>query len=206
MTNIIIPNREAWLNEIARGLIQPIEDLSKKKMPNFRVSMGFPSKRALSTKSRRIGECWPGKASTDGAFEIMVSPVIDDEVRIAGIVAHELIHACVGTEHGHKKPFAEVAWGLGLTGKATATEEGPRFIELINPVIQTVGFKLPHSSLNPSSGGTHYKKQETRLLKVSCIHCNYTCRVTKKWLDIGAPICPTHNSVMRRPFVENEED
>ncbi len=194
----IMNNREAWLNDIAKGLIQPIEEAAKKKVPPFRVSMGFPSQRALAAKNRRIGECWPGKASTDGKFEIMISPVIDGEVAIAAALAHELIHPCVGLEHGHKTPFANVAYAIGLAGKPTQTVAGEGFINLINPVIAAVGYTLPHSTLSPGIGGLHYKKQKTNLLKVSCVHCGYVVRVTRKWLDKdGAPLCPKHNSVMQ---------
>ena len=35
------------------------------------------------------------------------------------------------------------------------------------------------------------KKQTTRQLKCACPTCGYLARVAKKWLDVGAPICPT---------------
>jgi rubrerythrin len=33
-------------------------------------------------------------------------------------------------------------------------------------------------------------KQTTRLLKAICPVCGYTVRVTKRWAEIGLPICP----------------
>ena len=41
-------------------------------------------------------------------------------MRVAGIIAHELIHAAVGVEHGDKGPFRAMAKGLGLEGRMTA--------------------------------------------------------------------------------------
>lgn len=187
-------NREAWLNDIAANLAPHIEKVSEKKMPPFRISMGFPSRRGLSVKKRVIGECWPGKSSKDGAFEIMISPLLSQPMEIVGVVAHEMVHANVGCEHGHKGPFVTVIRALGLEGKPTATVPGESFIKLATPLIKEIGYELAHSPLQPGTGG--FKVQSTRLLKVSC-HCGYIARVTNKWIkDAGAPLCPIHNSPM----------
>lgn len=47
------------------------------------------------------------------------------------------------------------------------------------------------------------KKQTTRLLKVECGQCGYTARVTRKWLEVGPPGCPTHGP-MDMPDDEQE--
>lgn len=47
----------------------------------------------------------------------------------------------------------------------------------------------PHSRLNTVGGA--FKKQSTRLIKAHCPHCGYVVRVTRTWLLVGAPICPT---------------
>jgi hypothetical protein len=64
-------------------------------------------------------------------FEIMISPVLDDPMRVAGVLAHELVHATVGTQHGHKGPFAKLAKKIGLEGKMTATTEGEAFKQAV---------------------------------------------------------------------------
>lgn len=85
--------REAWLHAVAdqlrpifasHGAIVPVE---------VRLTCGFPSTRAFAAKRQRVGECWSGEASADGHIEIMISPVLDDPVRVAGVLAHELVHA-----------------------------------------------------------------------------------------------------------------
>ena len=50
----------------------------------------------------------------------------------------------------------------------------------------------PHAKLDASNR----KKQTTRLIKTECPRCGYTARVARKWLDVGAPICPTDNVQM----------
>jgi hypothetical protein len=37
---------------------------------------------------------------------------------------------------------------------------------------------------------------KTRLLRIECLQCGYTVRMTRKWLAFGAPLCPTHRTPM----------
>lgn len=39
--------------------------------------------------------------------------------------------------------------------------------------------------------------QETKLKKAWCEDCGYIIRVTKKWIDFSAPICPACKKKMR---------
>ncbi|MBO0736570.1 MAG: transcription elongation protein SprT [Alphaproteobacteria bacterium] len=166
------------------------------ELPGIRVTCGFPSGRALNgSKSQTIGQCWPGHASKDGTVEVMVSPVRDEPMKVLGILAHELVHAAVGCEHGHKGPFQKLAKAIGLTGRMTATEEGPDFVKLAEPIIAELG-EYPHAALNASAR----KKQGTRMLKAECDGegegCGYTVRITRKWVDeVGPPLCPIHGEM-----------
>jgi hypothetical protein len=188
-------NREAWLNEIATKLVPRIEEIAQKKMPPVRIAMGFPSRQALSVKHRRLGECWSGKVAKDGVHEIMISPLVPNPMETVGVVAHEQVHAIVGTHVGHKGEFVRVIRALGLAGKPTATVPGKAFIEFVSPLIKEMEYEFPHSQLIPGFGG--HKPQPTRLLKASCLQCGYVVRVTKKWVvESGTPICPTHKTPM----------
>lgn len=157
-------------------------------MPDVvRVSVGFTSAGA---RSRAIGECWSGVAAEDGRCQVFVHPALSESVRVLGVLAHELAHAAVGVQHGHRGPFARVARGLGLEGKLTATTEGPVFIKLAESIISDLG-AYPHSALDST---TAKKKQTTRMLKVTCREeddgCGCVIRMTAKWLDqAGAPTC-----------------
>jgi hypothetical protein len=42
------------------------------------------------------------------------------------------------------------------------------------------------------------KKQTTRLIKVSCKDCGYVMRITRKWLAVAVPECPSGCDKPRR--------
>jgi hypothetical protein len=191
MTVNSFKHREAWLHAVTERL-RPIFASHGATIPdNIRLTCGFPSVRAFSAKQQRLGECWSGGASKDGHVEIMISPVLDDPMRVAGVLAHELIHAT--GRRGHKGPFATLARAIGLEGKMTATSEGEAFKQAVAPILEAVG-PYPHAELSKRQR----KKQGTRLLKLQCPTCLYTVRITRKWLDeVGAPACPTHGDDMK---------
>jgi hypothetical protein len=35
------------------------------------------------------------------------------------------------------------------------------------------------------------RKQTTRMLKATCPKCGYAVRTTRRWLELGAPLCPS---------------
>jgi hypothetical protein len=121
---------------------------------------------------------------------MFISPVLEDVTGPQGVLSvllHEQIHALVGCEHGHKKPFKDIAVKCGLEGKMTATVASEELQELFKQYAIELG-EYPHVKLDPKSKP---KKQTTRLLKVVCPECEYTIRVTRKHLDgAGAPFCP----------------
>lgn len=176
--------REEWLVEFTRRA-QPVFKRHGYEIPKVRMAVGFTSKGA---KTNRIGECWTNRASEDGACEIFITPLLSDASRIADILTHELIHAVLGTEVGHKKPFVDAMKKLGLTGKPTATIAGPGWHEWADKIVSALG-PLPHAALVP--GGNGEKKQTTRLIKCECSVCGFTFRAAAKWLETdGELACP----------------
>lgn len=177
--------REEWLNA-ALDLLRPIyKTLAKVELPKrVRISCGFPQGRGTA-----IGQCWSKTASADGTFEIFVSPTLADPVRVLGVTVHEGVHAGVGLDKKHGKVFKTAATAMLLEGKMKATTEGEPFKkEIADPLLKKLG-AYPHAELTGglSSGP---KKQGTRLLKAHCGGCDYTIRVTRKWLDVALPTCP----------------
>ncbi len=192
MPSNVFKHREAWLHAVADRM-RPIFASYGAIMPDeTRFSCGFPSTRAFAVRRQRIGECWADTASADGHIEIMISPVLDDPMRVAGVLAHELVHAIVGVEAGHRGPFAKLAKAIGLEGKMTATTEGDAFKQAVAPILDAVG-PYPHAQISKQTR----PKQGTRLLKLQCPTCAYTVRITRKWLDeVGPPECPSHRENM----------
>jgi len=179
-------NREEWLTRLAKQ-IEPMFGMS---IPSYRVACSWPSKSATSAKNRRIGECWSPDCSEDKTTEIMISMGIDNPATVAETLTHEMVHAIVGNKHGHKTPFKRCAIGIGLEGKMTATHAGTELKERLNALIEDLP-PYPHARIT----ATNKKKQGTRMLKASC-KCGYTVRLTQKWADLGAPICPLCNIPM----------
>lgn len=176
-------NREQWLMDFTT-LVRPwFEDAAGIVIPKrVRVSCGFPSTGARSGKV--LGQCF--LPSDDPIPQLFVHPMIADTQRVADILVHELIHACLPADVSHKAPFARAATALLLEGKPTATIGGDAFRKHVRPLIKQLG-KYPHAPLD-ISGTT---KQGTRLLKAECPECGLILRITAKWMnDCGYLNCP----------------
>lgn len=188
--------REQWLIKLARELERLFKRVGAPALPSYRVTCGWPSRKALTRKNKVIGQCFDKSCSKDKTTEMIVSMFIDNETDAAQILAHEMIHASVGTAAGHGKPFRDVALAIGLTGKMTATVAGPEFLKWIKPVLKRIG-KYPHATVDAAAAT---KKQGTRMIKVSCPnHPEYSVRMTRTWLehiDFGAPVCPSCDATM----------
>lgn len=186
-------HREAWLHAVAAALREPFKRAGHPIPAKVRIGVGFPSVRGIAAKNQRIGECWSNTRSGDDHHEIIISPVIADSMRVAGLLAHELTHAAVGVQHGHKGPFRALAKAIGLEGKMTATVEGEAFKRLAQPILEAIG-PYPHAELHAMTNGR--KKQVARLIKCECGKCGYVARVARQWIDDqGAPHCPAHGAM-----------
>ncbi len=205
-------NRETWLNELAQKMAPRFEELGH-PLPKFRVAVGWTS---AGKTSKVGGECWHSSNSADGVFEILVAPIIDENMHVAAILAHELNHSAVGFKHGHKGEFAVMMGKLGMKRPYTSSIPGPDFEAWVKPFLDELG-KIPHARImlkgaprpandngedgegidGDDEGGSsnQKKKQTTRLKKCECSQCGYTVRVTQKWLDEGPPHCPHHGAM-----------
>lgn len=139
--------REAWLESAVQHLA-PIFADADRSIPDVRVSCGFPSKHATSTRNRFIGECWATHQATDGRRQIYISPVLADVGEVLAVLVHELCHAVLDNIGGHRGPFVSLMKAVGLTGKPTATVAGSRLVERLNEVSSDLG-PYPHAALVP---------------------------------------------------------
>ncbi len=195
--------REDWLEQLIDKL-RPHYAAAEVPIPEkVRVSFGWPSRNALGTKSRRMGECWMVETAEDGVNQIFLSPLLTDSLEAAGVLAHELVHAALPTGAGHKKPFAKACKKVGVTdGPPKSAMPGPELREVLNGILATMD-PYPHAALSPK---TVEKKQTARMLKISCIgdssdsgelHEEYILRGSAKVLARGIPECPVCFSAMK---------
>jgi hypothetical protein len=186
--------REQWLHAAVQELRPDFEHATLMLPASVRVSVGFPSRHALARNRRAIGQCWDATATEDQIAQIYISPLLDDSVEVLAVLVHELVHASVGCECGHRGAFVKGMRGIGLEGKPTATHAGEKLATRLRALATALG-PFPHARLHP---GTASRKQTTRLLKVSCDGCGYICRVTRRTIDgLGTPICPSCLSPMK---------
>lgn len=180
--------REQWLTNGAEKLAPRLNAAGFPMPANARYTCGFPSRGGLGKKKRTIGQCWDSTCSADKTFEILISPTQSDPVQVLAILLHEMIHAAVGLQEGHKGNFRKVAKATGLEGKMTATVPGAALIVDLKEIAASLG-AYPHATLD---GRMHSgpAKQSTRLIKCQCPSCDFTIRTTRTWIDeVGLPTC-----------------
>lgn len=172
------------------------------------VSIGWPGGRGSKVGVR--GQCWMPHTVKDGRPAIFISPnqTAEDPVTLLGILLHEMNHAA--GHWGHTGPFGETAADLGFlkpwtdsSGKnealqarlaALAEKMGPLAHAAIDPAEYIVGTRRVKT--DPQTGepildpAGQPPVQSTRMLRLSCVHCGYVVRTTRKWINVGLPVCP----------------
>lgn len=196
-------NREQWLNDIAMRMGKTLFKQQGHDIPkNVRITCGFPSTKPLpGKKGFASGECWSADSSADGHFEIFISPLIEKPLEVASVLSHELVHACVGLDCNHGKPFKMLANRIGLTGPAANSVPGADFIAWFES--QTDLTPYPHAAITPQP---NEKKQTTRMHKVQCVRCGYVARVASKWIALGSPLCPCNRQPMQEAEPPKEDE
>lgn len=193
-----VNTRELWLARAVTAL-RPMFAAKGYTLPErVRASVGFP-KTGKGKRGTIIGQCWDASVSGDASTEIFISPVLAQPNRVLDVLVHELCHAAVGFQAGHKKPFQTCASAMDLIPdpKWTGTSAGQGFLmSTALPVRSAIGFAFPHAEMTLLERAG---KQPTRLIKCSCPGCGYTIRTTDKWLraatgpngeETGPPLCP----------------
>lgn len=190
--------REAWLLSAAKKIERLFTRIGLSYPKRMRISVGFPKGKARA--GEKLGQCWSDVASGDGTVEVFVSPVLEDEMDVLGVLVHELLHACLGTEAGHGPAFKKAALAIGLEGKMTATTVGPVLRVALHPIIENRLPPYPHATLNSENASKKDPEtQSTRMIKVTCPSKGcldekgkpYLVRMSRKWIESkGTPGCP----------------
>lgn len=169
--------REEWLcaigDRIAREIIAPVAEQFDLPLPPVRYSIGL----AIGSKNT-IGICCTRFTSATGHNEIFISAQLDEPVRIADVVAHELIHAFLNNEDGHTGRFRTIAKGIGLTGKMTATVAG----EELEARLKTFVEELPTLDVGALTLNSGKKKQASRSRPVKCTACGFAFAASRTQL------------------------
>lgn len=172
--------REAWLEKMMPYVTTHFESVGYKVPKDIRVSCGWPHKGGIAKRKQRIGECWDSKLTTDNHFLIFISPILDEPVKVVGVLIHEVVHAVVGLKVSHKKPFATCAAMVGLTAPWTGTGETDELKSTIKGWIAKVG-PYPHGAIKPRA--MQAEQEKGRMLLLEC-ECGLKIRSTQKWIDL----------------------
>lgn len=201
-------NREAWLQNAAgifeRRLFKGVEGVSFQGL-KYRVSVGFPfgGRGGKGGKTHTIGQCWFPESSKDGTHEMFISPEVADPIAAAATLVHEMLHVAKGLKEGHGAGFRRAALAVGLSGKMTATIAGPELAAKLADLTRELG-KFPHAELMPWTLKDGKKKQGTRMRKVFCPACGWTCRATAKWIEAGLPTCQCGEAMEAEPAPDDD--
>jgi len=174
-------HREAWLHAGADEMRTWFKKVCGVDVPELRISTGW-SKRS----GKAVGWCWHAECAKDGVNQIFVSPEVDDPVTALAILLHEMVHASDNGASKHSGHFRTIAKALGLVGKMTHTSPGEELTAGLRKLAEDLG-PYPHAKLTQPEG--RIAKDGTRMLKLQCPSCDWSCRTTKKWIEQGLPTC-----------------
>jgi len=93
-----------------------------------------------------IGQCFAPSVCKDGKPQIFISPRLSDSLEVLGTLLHELVHASVDCQFGHRKEFSQAARKVGLAGSPTATTVGESLRPLLQSYVEQVG-TYPHAAI-----------------------------------------------------------
>lgn len=214
--------RESWLAAAVEIFRPRFVEVGFPLPEKVRISVGFGPQGARQESAKILGVCMARLLSEDGVNEIFVSPEDADTQIMLETVLHELIHATLDCQDGHKARFAEIATRLGFEGPMTATPPSVELAAELITIAATLG-PYPGASLHIgankpvdvpvgpdglpvplTSGPGGGKTQTTRQRLVECdtdgceaAAAGYKLRMTKTHIDNwGTPHCPSCNFPM----------
>ncbi len=136
--------RETWLKAAMAQLDKTFFKPGGHTLPDqLFVSIGWAKNPG---KGDAIGQCFPPAWSQgEKAVNMFICPRLGDPIDVLATLLHQMVHASVGCEHGHKAPFKKVIREFGLAGKATATyaEPGSECHTRLTAVAEALG-PYPH--------------------------------------------------------------
>ena len=174
--------RVAWL-ERAYGELR--EKFLTDAPERAALTCGFPPRHAQG-KHISIGSCWSGWKDGEGFLISMHPMIFPDRLKVLETLLHEMIHATVGLDCGHKGKFREAMLAVGLEGKSTATHAGAECAERLTLIGDSLGpIPAGRGELTPKA----IKVQTTRMRKWTCPECQQIVRAATDSLKITCGDC-----------------
>jgi hypothetical protein len=166
--------REAWL-QAALTRVTVGWPTSAELPENVRISVGFPQ-QSPRARVARVAEHYRPAQSAGGQWEIFISPTLS--------------------------AAADVCRAVALEAARIATARDPSDAETValNNRADNVAAKLPpypHDALQGATARPPAGSVGSRYIKVACGGCGYNMRVTRHWLYIAIPNCPSGHGAMR---------
>jgi len=203
-------DREAWFYAAVEVFRPRFVEIGFPIPDRLRVAVGFGPTGARQENKTILGVCLHTSCTDDGVNEIWISPEDADTASMLATLLHELVHAALNLEDGHKGKFAEAATRLGLEGKMTATTPSlgllAELVTITASLGQYPGSRVDLSGINDrtpvgpdgtpvprSSSGPKTQKNRQLLLKCENPDCacgGYKVRTSQQWIDVGLPSCP----------------
>lgn len=192
--------REAWLLLLVDRLL-PLLDEFHKPIPEILVSVGWPSSGGTKKTEYVAGQCFIAKAS-EGRAHIFISPRLNNVYDIAATLLHELIHAILPDEEGHKGAFKKLHREVGFIDKATLSLAGEELTAKLKAIVDELP-PFPHIALELEA---KEKKQKNRQLKLTCpLHPDYIVRASRKTIGEAPPLCGKCATNATPAFTKMEE-
>jgi SprT-like family len=85
------------------------------------------------------GICYEKDCSSDKRNQILISSLVNRTWHIQAVLAHEAIHAYLDCEHGHTKPFQDIATAIGLVSPFSSCTVSQLMEENTKRVVQVAG-------------------------------------------------------------------
>lgn len=176
-------NRESYLESAVESM-RPWFAEHDVTVPEVRISIGWPKG---ARGKHVVGQHFSPENATDAVGQIFISPDRggDLTVDILATVLHEMIHAAVGNDEGHKGQFIVVARKVQFTGPWTSSQNRTEELdERLAGLAERLG-EIPHGAL---SVGEKTATQKTYMRLVQHEPCGWKIRCTQKQLDLASDI------------------
>jgi hypothetical protein len=141
----LVQYREAWLHAAASFLLDYMVEHGLPPVA-VRVSCGWPVRGGVSRRRTVIGQCFAPSVCKDGKPQIFISPRLSESIEVLGTLLHELVHASIGCQFGHRKEFSQAARQVGLAGPPTATTVDETLRLLLVSYVERFG-PYPHAAI-----------------------------------------------------------